>query len=76
MAAAEPVRTARMYSRGRQEEQADDGRELAQRERVGLAPEVDLDDLELGDREGRGDDRPRDDGSVRRAPAVRGSRMM
>ena len=30
------------------------------REGVRLAPEVDLDDLELGERECQGDDRPRD----------------
>ena len=53
MAAADPTRTASRYSRGRQEEHADDGRELAQRERVRLAPEMDLDDLELGDEERR-----------------------
>ncbi len=43
----------------RQEEEADDGGEFAQREGVGLAPEVDLDDLEFGGREGHRQQRPR-----------------
>ena len=46
--------------RGQQEE-ADDGRELAQRERVLLAPEVDVDHLELGREERRRHQVPRDD---------------
>ena len=53
----------------RQREEADDCRELTQREGVRLAPEVDLDDLELGERECGGEQRPPDDG-VRRPRQV------
>ena len=41
-----------------QDEEADHGGELAQRERMGLPPEVDLDDLQFGHRDGEGDERP------------------
>ena len=51
---------AEVVGRG-QEEEAHDRRDLAQREGVGLAPEVDLDDLRLGEEEADGDDGPRDD---------------
>ena len=44
----------------REQEEPDDGRELAQREGVRLAPEVDVDDLELGGEEGRRHEVPRD----------------
>ena len=60
---------------GRQQEEADDGRELAQRERVLLAPEVDVDDLELGGEEGGRHEVPRDDdGRLDRAPGRAGRR--
>ena len=42
---------ARKHSRRCEQEEPDDGRDLAQRERVLLAPEVDVDDLELGGQE-------------------------
>ena len=53
------------------EEEPDDGRELAQRERMALAPEVDVDDLRLGQEEGDREERPRDRqrGRDRRKPA-------
>ena len=44
----------------RQEEQAEDRRKLAEREAVLLTPEVDVDDLHLGEAEADGDQRPRD----------------
>jgi hypothetical protein len=44
---------------GRQQEEPDDGRELAQRERVLLAAKVDVDDLELGRHEPDRDHDPR-----------------
>ena len=59
-ATADPTRTASEVLVRGQEEQPDDGRDLAQRERVGLAPEVDEDDLRLGGHEGGGEERPRD----------------
>ena len=45
---------------GRHEEQPDDGRDLAQRERMRLAAEVDEDDLRLGQEAGEREHRPRD----------------
>ena len=54
-----------------EEEEADYGRDLAQRERVGLPPEVDLDDLRLGQEEAQRDDRPGHvDGGRDQHPAV------
>ena len=45
---------------GRHEEQPDDGRDLAQRERMRLAAEVDEDDLRLRQEAGEREHRPRD----------------
>ena len=54
----------------RQEEQADDARQLAQRERVPLAQEVDLDDVGLAEVERQGRERPRDRGTAPAAAAM------
>ena len=58
----------------REQEETDDGRELAQREGVRLAPEVDVDDLELGEEEADASDGPGDVeglGRRRQSPELR-----
>ena len=57
-ATADPTSTAIRYSFGVRKKKPDDGRELAQRERMRLATEMDLDDLQLGDGEGDREHRP------------------
>ncbi len=52
----------------RHEEQAEDGRDLAQGEGVRLAPEVDDDDLGLGGQERRREERPRNGERTRDRP--------
>ena len=57
---ARPEEAGREVLGRRQEEQPDDARQLAQRERVAFAQEVDLDDVGLAEVERQGRERPRD----------------